>query len=160
MKDHQKVKFAILIAVCLILVGVFYTQVNLTNRELDKVGKFVLMTNSQKGEVAGEEVIVSPMIVNLVISNGQKKDSYFVTVDKEATALSVLEKAAQENGIMLINTKSSAGTMVQSIQGVKNGTDNQYWLYYVNGEMPMVSVDQQTVKTGDKIEFRFEKSQF
>ena len=160
MKDHQKVKFAILIAVCLVLVGVFYTQVNMTNRELDRVGKFVLVSQPQKGEVAGEETTAVPKIINLVISNGQKEESYFVTIDKKATAFSVLEKAAQENGIMLINTKSSAGTMVQSIQEVKNGTDNQYWMYYVNGEMPMVSVDQQTVKAGDKIEFRFEKSQF
>jgi hypothetical protein len=159
MKNHQKVKFAILIAFCLVLVGVFYTQVNMTNKELDKVGKFVLVT-SPKGEVAGEEISAIPRIVNLLISNGEKQQSYFVKINENSTVLSVLEKGAQENGIMLINTKSSAGTLVQSIQGVKNGTDNKYWIVYLNGQMLSVGVDKQTVKEGDKIEFKFEKSPF
>ena len=159
MKNHHKVKFAILIAVCLVLVGVFYTQLSLTNKELDKVGKFVLVTKTPRGEVAGEEA-VAPMIVKLVISDGQKEDGYFVTIDQGATAFSVLEKGALENGIMLINTKSSAGIMVESIGGVKNGTDSKYWIIYLNGKMISVAVDKQIVNGGDTIEFKFEKSPF
>jgi len=159
MKDHYKVKFAILVVVCLVLVGVFYAQLNLTNKELDKAGKFVLITNPTKGAVAGEEVVV-PMIVKLVIVNNQKEDSYFVTIDQGATVLSVLEKASQENKIMLINTKSNAGILVESIGGVKNGTDSKYWIVYLNGKMISVGVDKQIVNEGDTIEFKFENSPF
>ena len=52
------------------------------------------------------------------------------------------------------------GVMVEAIDGVENGADNKYWMYYLNEEMPMVSCDQQAVSAGDTVEFRFEESSF
>ena len=42
----------------------------------------------------------------------------------------------------------------------ENGENGKYWLYYVNGEMPMVSADKKELRPGDKVEFKFEKSPF
>ena len=52
------------------------------------------------------------------------------------------------------------GVLIEAIEGQQNGQDNKYWLYYVNGEMPMTSADQQKIKPGDVVEFRFEESAF
>jgi hypothetical protein len=52
------------------------------------------------------------------------------------------------------------GVLVKSIDGVENGTDNKYWQYWVNGELPMVAADKKEVEAGDRIEWKFESSPF
>jgi len=49
---------------------------------------------------------------------------------------------------------------VENIDGVKNGTDNKYWQYWVNGELPMVSADKKEVKKGDEVEWKFGPAEF
>lgn len=51
---------------------------------------------------------------------------------------------------------SSVGSFVESIDGVKNRRD-RFWLYYVNGKMPDLASDRYQTKTGDTIEWKFEK---
>ena len=47
------------------------------------------------------------------------------------------------------------GVLVENIDGVKNGTENKYWQYWVNGELPMVAADKKEVENGNKIEWKF-----
>jgi hypothetical protein len=51
---------------------------------------------------------------------------------------------------------SSYGPYVDSINGVKGGTDGKYWAFYVNGEMATVGADAYQTKTGEKIEWKFQ----
>lgn len=48
------------------------------------------------------------------------------------------------------------GTLVESIDGVKNGTDNKYWILYVNGKQATVGAGAYTIQKYDNIEWRFE----
>lgn len=48
------------------------------------------------------------------------------------------------------------GTLVESIDGVKNGTDNKYWILYVNGTQATVGAGVYTIQKNDTIEWRFE----
>jgi hypothetical protein len=52
------------------------------------------------------------------------------------------------------------GVFIESIDEVKNGTENKYWQYWVNGELPMVAADKYRVKSGDRVEWKFAPSPF
>ncbi|MBI5457874.1 DUF4430 domain-containing protein [Candidatus Kaiserbacteria bacterium] len=49
------------------------------------------------------------------------------------------------------------GMFVESINGKQNG-DGSYWFLYVNGKSSDTGVSQTTLKAGDTIEWRYEKS--
>lgn len=67
------------------------------------------------------------------------------------TALDILKTKAE------IKTQDSDyGVYVDEINGAANDNGG-FWIYYVNGEMGQVGADQYQCKTGDKVEWRFEK---
>ena len=70
-------------------------------------------------------------------------------------------KIAQEQN-WPINSKNygELGVLITQIGDKTNGEDNKYWQYYVNGQMPMVSVDKYLLQADDHIEWKFNKSEF
>ncbi len=64
------------------------------------------------------------------------------------------------NEKMELTTKeySGLGTLVESMGGNTNGTNDQYWQYKVNGIMPQIGADKLEVKSGDTIEWYFDKT--
>lgn len=83
----------------------------------------------------------------------QKAQPADITYDgaEGKTALALLQE--QES----VETKdSSYGTYVDSINGLKGGTDGKYWTFYVNGQMSQVGADAYTTKSGDSIEWKFQ----
>jgi len=54
---------------------------------------------------------------------------------------------------------SSYGVLVDSINDKAN-TDDQFWMFYVNGELSQIAPDQYNCKPGDKVEWRYEKFTF
>jgi hypothetical protein len=51
------------------------------------------------------------------------------------------------------------GTLVEKIGEQANGTDGNYWMYYVNDTFAPVGADAYIVKKGDVIEWKFEVPQ-
>ena len=71
-----------------------------------------------------------------------------VALDSEGlqTYLEKNHKAKFENGMMT------------ELHGISQDEGkNQYWMYYVNGEMAQVGIGDYEAKEGDKIELRFEQ---
>ena len=57
-----------------------------------------------------------------------------------------------------VETKASPyGTLVESINGVVNGADGKYWLFYVDGQMAEKGADAYITDGGEKIEWKFSK---
>lgn len=110
------------------------------------------------GQVKEEKTVVekAEITVNLVIDNGDKKESYNVTANENDKVIDVLQTASVENNLSLEIKDSSYGPMVQGLLGKSGGEGGKYWLYYVNGASATVGVGEQNVKEGDLIEFRFE----
>lgn len=81
-------------------------------------------------------------------------------LSENSTVYDLLKNGAQELGLPLNAENFDTGVMIKTIGDKENGQDGKYWLYYVNGEMPMVSADKEELKSGDKVEFKFEKSPF
>jgi len=81
-------------------------------------------------------------------------------LSENSTVYDLLKNSAQELGLPISAENFDTGVMIKTIGDKENGQDGKYWLYYVNGEMPMVSADKEELKSGDKVEFKFEKSPF
>ncbi len=97
----------------------------------------------------------------LTINDGITEPKTFkVKLEEGMTAFDLLQKKTQELNINLKTQNYDLGVFIEAIGDKENGTDGQYWLYYVNGEMPQVAADKQIIKTGDNVEFKFEKSPF
>jgi hypothetical protein len=96
----------------------------------------------------------------LTIDNGATLENFETNFGVGITAFDLLKKKSEENNIILQTQNSSSGIFINAIGDKKNGEGGLYWLYYVNGEMPMVSADKNLLKPGDKVEFKFEKSPF
>lgn len=82
----------------------------------------------------------------------------------QANSYSVTYQGEDDKNVMeLLKTKanvvtkqSSFGEYVDEINGIKGGTDNKYWIFYVNGKMAEVGASDYVTKSLDTIEWKFE----
>jgi len=96
-----------------------------------------------------------------IINNGTTQKSFDRTAGKDQTVFLVLENLSKSDNIELAySIKPSIGVFIDSIDNIKNATGNNYWLYYLNGELSYTAADKQTIKAGDVIEWKFEKKPF
>ncbi len=98
----------------------------------------------------------------LAIDYGDREPEIFqIDFAEGTTVFDALKNKAEELGLNLkTKTYEGMGVFIEAIGDKENGQDGKYWLYYVNGEMPMESADKMIIELGDKIEFKFEKSSF
>lgn len=153
----MKVKFTSLVALLLILVGATACSLN-NNDESSK--------NIEQSELTGKIIenvdelnIPDRKEVTLSI-NGSNSYEDTIEIQEGDTAYDVLIKSSNLNKLGLVTKDYDFGKSIDGIGDDLAGTDNKYWLYYVNGEMVMQSVDNQKVNDGDLIEFKFEESTF
>ena len=100
-------------------------------------------------------------ILYLIDKGDGNINSYKISFSKDSTVFSLLEElSARENFKIEFTVYQEMGVLIKSIDGVENGTDNKYWQYWVNGELPMVAADRKEIKVGDKIEWKFAITQF
>lgn len=78
------------------------------------------------------------------------------------TVGSLLQKIAAEKPTLTIATQSfgDMGTLITGINAYKNGDDNRYWQYWLNGEYGLVDAFKQPLADRDIIFWQFTKSQF
>jgi hypothetical protein len=67
------------------------------------------------------------------------------------TALELLKERAE-----VTTQTSSFGEYVESINGIKGGTDNKYWIFYINGDAATVGAGEYQTQNDEVIEWRFE----
>ena len=144
-------KIYIFIAIGLIIIGVWMVfsdrviEENLPEKETE-------IFQEPQENIVKQEVI---LVIDYGDGNSQNFDIEFI---EGMTAFDLLNDRAEE---LSLETKTyDIGIFIEAIGDKKNGEDGKYWLYYINGEMPMVSADNLEIKSGDKVEFKFEKSSF
>ncbi len=114
-----------------------------------------------QGEIGINQENVQEKEIFLVINDGEGNlKTLKAEFSKGMTVFDLLKNKAEELNIPLKIKTYDFGIFIEAIGNKKNGQDEKYWMYYVNDEMPMVSVDKKEVNPGDKVEFRFEKSPF
>ncbi len=83
-----------------------------------------------------------------------------ITLSGRESLLAILRSLDATDPSLQLVTKeySGLGTLVESMHGIRNGTDNKYWQYTVNGIMPQVGADAYIPVPGEVIEWRFSES--
>lgn len=105
-------------------------------------------------------VIVALAIASSKVASQGKntKIDYTISESGTTTVFDALKSYSGNNKINLkYSNNSKYGVFVESIMGIKNGDDGKYWQYYVNDKLGDVAADKKEVKSGDKVEWRFEK---
>jgi hypothetical protein len=74
------------------------------------------------------------------------------TAIKGETVLAQLKKQAE-----VVTKDSTYGAFVDSINGLKGGTDGKYWTYYIDGKMADKGADAYVAIGGEVVEWKFEK---
>lgn len=122
------------------------------------IDKIIPPGSQEKIEISQLEVKEK---VSLIIDYGEGEvDSFQSDFKEEMTAFDLLKEKTDESGLALKTKTYDIGIFIEAIGDKENGQDGKYWLYYINEEMPMVSADNQELKPGDKVEFKFEQSTF
>lgn len=94
--------------------------------------------------------------VNLILDFGNKEiKSFDLIVGSEDTAFSVLKTTAEKENINLEVKQYDFGVFVKKI-GDFESTAKKSWIYYVNNESGQIAADQQKLKNGDKVEWKYE----
>lgn len=88
------------------------------------------------------------------ISQYAPTEKFELQYTDDLNAFSVLELA----GLDVDVKEYDFGNFISSIEGVDSGTDDRYWVYYVNGELGKSAADKYLLNQGDKVEWKFEKS--
>lgn len=113
-----------------------------------------------QGETGTPETQIKKEI-SLIIDYGEGSPLLAKSEFEEGmTAFSLLNEKAEELSLNIETETYDFGTLIKAIGEKENGEDGKYWLYYVNEEMPMVACDKKEISSGDKVEFKFEKSPF
>lgn len=110
---------------------------------------------------------VGGILTTLYIQNVKKTDEASQTqtttevkVDPEyityvATAGKTSLDQLKEVNSTVVTTSSTWGDFVDTVNGLKGGTDGKYWTFYIDGEMASVGAGSYTQKGGEKIEWKF-----
>ena len=102
----------------------------------------VSVESSEKEEITNVSIVIKDTVNDKEILKEDGK------IGKDG-----LEKYLKENH----KAKFEDGMMTEP-EGIKQDKEkNQYWMYYVNGEMAEVGIGDYVPKENDQIEFRFEQ---
>ena len=99
-------------------------------------------------------VLVQKSSVHVTINN----DDSVVTYDNvmAETVFDALSTVCAGNTITLEKKQYDFGVFVEKI-GDRANTKEKAWIYYINGKSGEVAADKQVLKSGDKIEWRYQK---
>jgi len=91
---------------------------------------------------------------------GEKK--YEISVPENSTVYDLMDSLKQRGDIGFKGqTSTGLGFFVEEINGKKNNANtNTYWIYYINGKAAGVGISNYILKTGDIINWKYEKPQF
>ncbi len=107
-----------------------------------------------------KEIFQGKVLYIINKGDGESK-SYQILLPENSSVFSLLEELSEKENFDIESTiYSEMGVLVENIDGAYNGTDNKYWQYWVNGELPMKAADKKEVKEGDEIEWKFAPSPY
>lgn len=106
--------------------------------------------------------VASVAKVALLINDSEKIKSYRdINLNQSSTVLTILEQtAATERFAVEVDRSSSLGAFVKQIGQKKNGQNQFYWQYYVNGSQPLVAADKFILQGGETVLWTFSQSEY
>lgn len=122
------------------------------------LGFVFLYPNRSTAPSVSNESIEKNATISISIDDLYNKKT--LSVSENETVLNVLLELSKTDAQLRLSTKeySGLGVLVESMNGKKNGTDNKYWQYKINGIMPQIGADKYELKNGDFVEWYFGES--
>ena len=107
------------------------------------------------------QVEIQAVSASMEIAGQSAGEEQILAVEGQ-TLLGLMRQMNDQNPNINIQTQDypGLGSLVVQIGTMRNGIDEKYWQYTVNGETPMVGADQYIIQNGDKIKWEFKKSEF
>jgi hypothetical protein len=130
------------------------------------VGGYLWQQNSVVTPSTENQNIVTPVDVQTVSASleieGLNTGEQQITGVVGQTLLGIMRQMNETNPNLNIQTQDyeGLGSLVVQIGAWRNGTDEKYWQYTINDEVPMVGADQYVIQNGDSIKWEFKKSDF
>lgn len=146
----------------LLLILAIVAKVTIENNSIDSDNI------SASSVFSGSTVIAEPNKNNdvlYIIDAGNGKIIYkekVVLTEKSDTVFTILKTLSEDKKYFEIKYNYNfpkLGVLVESIGGIK-GDSEKYWQFYLNGRLGQLAADKQELKSGDTIEWRFEKTNF
>ena len=153
-KINSKLAWIVLVAFLVGVIYLFSIEFLFFRQEIKN------LTQEEKNITEGIIRKIQQEKVLYIIDNGNI-NSYQISLSQNSTVFSLLEELAKRENLKVESkVYEGMGVFVESIDGVKNGTEKKYWQYWVNSELPPVAADKKEVKKGDKVEWKFAPSPF
>ena len=112
---------------------------------------------SERVPPASLNEITQNKVLYIINKGNGEINEYQIEISQDSTVFSLLETLSQREKFEVGSTfYKEMGVFVETVDGVKNGTEGKYWQYFVNDKLGEVAADKKTIKEGDKIEWRFE----
>lgn len=163
MKNTQKITLGIIGVIIIAIIGVWGFNQTSSSQKIfgpggmptDEYNRAKTNQNTNANSANQETTIQTSLQIDR--QDGSTVKVFGVKMEKDSTALSQLQKAAVDNNITIEVKTSDFGSYVDSLDGLKGGTDGKYWLYSVNGKEAAVGADQYKLAEGDVAEWKFTK---
>lgn len=146
----MKTKYTVLIIITVISsVVISYFTISSTFFQKNRI-------ETQPPTVKSASIKTDIFFVTEEVDFGELKPKTTLSIKAQTgeTILDILQKSTQ-----LETKQTSFGEMVESIDGIKNGTDGKYWIYYVNNQPATVGAGDFKAEADQKISWRLEKTQ-
>lgn len=129
-------------------------------QEMDEVSSTENATNTVESLATSsnnkvKQAVPKTETVFLTINFGAEKKTARVEFKEGTTVFDILQAGTKKLGLALATQNYSIGVFISNIGDKKNGQENNYWTYYVNGEFAQVGADKYKLKAGDRVEWRF-----
>ena len=123
------------------------------------VGSVIVFSLSTNTSVPAQQNIQNAEISVSLSIDGLYETKLFNAQSGE-TVLSLLQRLNMTDPRLALGVKeySGLGVLVENIGKLRNGTDNKYWQYTVNGVMPQIGANKFTLSNGDQIKWSFATS--
>lgn len=125
--------------------------------KIDSAGNAANTVESLATSSSGKTKQTTPKAetVFLTIDFGAEKKIAQVGFKEGMTVFDALQAGTKKLGLILETQIYNIGVFINNIGDKKNGQENNYWTYYVNGEFAQVAADRYKLKAGDRVEWRF-----
>lgn len=152
MKNTQKIILGIIGVIIIAIIGVWGF---LPAGRQGSQNKAPIANNNKNISINQKTTIQTSLQIDR--QDGSTVKVFSVKMEKDSIALAQLQKAAADNNIAIEIKTESFGSYVDSLDGLKGGTDGKYWMYSVNGKTAEVGADQYKLAEGDVVEWKFTK---
>ncbi len=121
------------------------------------IGLFWQLENSLKVESPATEQVIQGRVFYTINKGGEDISEYQIEIYGTSTVFALLEELVNKENFEIKTTfYPEMGVFVESINGLRGGTDNKWWQYWVNGKLSEVAADKKQVKAKDIIEWKLE----